>query len=96
MALRSVSNNLKLFNQKIHLILIITLALTNFTQYKEIFFFIYFYFFMALRSVSNIVCSNGFTVCINKDQNVVSLGKSHYGANGNEEKICFIQRSYLH
>ena len=31
---------------------------------------------MALRSVSNIVCSDYFTVCINNDQNVVSFGYS--------------------
>ena len=44
---------------------------------------------MALRSVSNIVCSNDFTVCINNDQNVVSFGWSTKGAHGNEEYNVF-------
>ena len=41
---------------------------------------------MALRSVSTIVCSEYFTVCINNDQNVVSFGKSKSGAHGHEEE----------
>ena len=44
---------------------------------------------MALRSVSNIVCSDNFTVCINNDQNVVSFGRSYYGANGHKEDKVF-------
>ena len=51
---------------------------------------------MALRSVSNIVCSSEFTVCINNDKNVVSFGKSFKGAHGHEEvNVYFLQRSYL-
>ena len=46
-------------------------------------------FFMALRSVSNIVCSYGFTVCLNNDQNVVSFGISHNGAHGHTENEVF-------
>ena len=42
---------------------------------------------MALRSVSNIVCSRNFTVCINNDQNVVSFGRSMYGAHGHDEDV---------
>ena len=44
---------------------------------------------MALRSVSNIVCSINFTVCINKDQNVVSFGTSYYGGHGHKEYKVF-------
>ena len=44
---------------------------------------------MALRSVSNIVCSYGFTVCINNDQNVVSCGYSDEGAHGHKEENVF-------
>ena len=44
---------------------------------------------MALRSVSNIVCSYVFTVCINNDQNVVSFGYSHRGSHGHEEYYVF-------
>ena len=44
---------------------------------------------MALRSVSNIVCSNDFTVCINNDQNVVSFGKSYKGGHGHKEDNVF-------
>ena len=44
-----------------------------------------FIFFMALRSVSNIVCSYGFTVCINHDQNIVSFGTSDFGGHGHKE-----------
>ena len=44
---------------------------------------------MALRSVSNIVCSEYFTVCINNDQNVVSFGRSDYGAHGHKEEDVF-------
>ena len=36
---------------------------------------------MALRSVSTIVCSPNFTVCLNKDQNVASFGWSYYVAH---------------
>ena len=46
-------------------------------------------FFMALRIVSTIVCSYNFTVCINNDQNVVSFGRSYYGANGHKEDKVF-------
>ena len=41
---------------------------------------------MALRSVSTIVCSFGFTVCINNDKNVVSFGRSNKGAHGHKEE----------
>ena len=44
---------------------------------------------MALRSVSTIVCSDDFTVCINNEQNVVSFGRSDYGAHGHEEINVF-------
>ena len=44
---------------------------------------------MALRSVSNIVCSVDFTVCINNDQNVVSFGTSRSGAHGHKEDNVF-------
>ena len=44
---------------------------------------------MALRSVSTIVCSNSFTVCINIDQNVVSFGSSCYRAHGHDEEDVF-------
>ena len=44
---------------------------------------------MALRSVSNIVCSYNFTVCINNDQNVVSFGTSSRGGHGHEEEDVF-------
>ena len=43
--------------------------------------FIFYFFFMLLRSVSNIVYSSTFTVCINNDQNVVSFISAH----GHEE-----------
>ena len=46
----------------------------------------YFHFFMALRSVSTIVCSGGCTVCINIGQNVVSFGYSHKGSHGHKEE----------
>ena len=44
---------------------------------------------MALRSVSNIVCSDFFTVCINNDQNVVSFGTAFKGAHGHEVMNVF-------
>ena len=44
---------------------------------------------MALRSVSNIVCSTDFTVCINHDKNVVSFGISDDGAHGHEKSNVF-------
>ena len=44
---------------------------------------------MALRSVSNIVCSNFFTVCINNDQNVVSFGYSDKCGHGHKEYNVF-------
>ena len=44
---------------------------------------------MALRSVSNIVCSFDFTVCINNDQNVVSFGYSTRNGHGHAEKDVF-------
>ena len=44
---------------------------------------------MALRSVSNIVGSEDFTVCINKNQNIISFGRSKRGAHGHEEKEVF-------
>ena len=44
---------------------------------------------MAMRSVSKIVCSYSFTVCINNDQNVVSFGRSSKGAHGHEEEDVF-------
>ena len=47
---------------------------------------------MALRSVSNIVGSGEFTICINNNQNVVSFGKSTSGAHGHEEKRVFTSR----
>ena len=44
---------------------------------------------MALRSVSNIVCSDNFTVCINNNQNVLSFGRSTCGAHGHNEDNVF-------
>ena len=44
---------------------------------------------MALRRVSNIVCSSDFTVCINNDQNVVSFGRSTNSAHGHKEQDVF-------
>ena len=44
---------------------------------------------MALRSVSTIVGSDDFTVCINNNQNVVSFGRSFEGAHGHKEKDVF-------
>ena len=44
---------------------------------------------MAARSVSTIVCSGNFTVCINNDQNVTSFGRSKIGAHGHEEEVVF-------
>ena len=44
---------------------------------------------MALRSVSNIVCSGDFTVCINNNQNVVSFGTSGSGGHGHKEDNVF-------
>ena len=44
---------------------------------------------MALRSVSTIVCSNEFTVCINNDQNVLSFGRARNSAHGHKEEDVF-------
>jgi len=44
---------------------------------------------MASRSVSNIVCSVHFTLCVNNDKNVVSFGKSDKGAHGHKESVVF-------
>ena len=44
---------------------------------------------MALRSVSNTVCSRNFTICINNDQNVVSFGWSYSRGHGHEEDYVF-------
>ena len=44
---------------------------------------------MALRSVSNIVCSDSFTLCLNNDLNVVSFGRSTNGSHGHEEINVF-------
>ena len=44
---------------------------------------------MALRSVSTIVCSEYFTVCITNDQNVISFGYSYSSAHGYEEYNVF-------
>ena len=56
-------------------------------RYKRNFFIFIFYFLMALRSVSNIVCSRGFTVCINSDQKVVSFGYITYCAR---EEVTYV------
>ena len=44
---------------------------------------------MALRSVSNIVCTSEFTVCINSDLNVVSFGISTKCSHGHKEYNVF-------
>merc|ERR1712227_632983 len=44
---------------------------------------------MALRSVSNIVCSYDFTVCINNNQNLVSFGHSERNGHGHKEYNVF-------
>ena len=44
---------------------------------------------MALRSVSTIVCSYSYAVCIDNDKNVLSFGYSSYGAHGHEEDNVF-------
>ena len=49
----------------------------------------FLFFLMAKRIVSNIVCSYGFTVCINNDHNVVSFGMSQKGAHGHEAEEVF-------
>jgi len=42
-----------------------------------------------LRSVSNIVCSDSFTLCLNNDLNVVSFGRSTNGSHGHKEDNVF-------
>ena len=44
---------------------------------------------MAYRSVSNVVCSDYFTVCINNGRDIVSFGFSYYRAHGHREKMIF-------